>query len=61
MESANDRRAVGEIAQVYAVVVIFTAAVFLISNYQPITSIGCAGIACPIAFTADGVGNGSAS
>ena len=61
MESDNDRRAAGEIAQVYAVVVFITAAVLFVSNHQLIAILSCSGVACPITVAADGVGNGGAA
>ena len=61
MESDNDRRAAGKIAQVYAVVVFITAAVLRILNHQPIAILSCAGVVSPITVAADGVGNGGAA
>ena len=57
MESDNDRRAAGEIAQVYAVVVFITAAVLFVSNHQLIAILSCSGVVSPITVAADGICN----
>ena len=55
MESDNDRRGAGEIAQVYAVVVFITAAVLRILNHQLIAFLSCSGVACPFTVTTDSI------